>query len=158
MIPRRHSVTIKANAIQNRLVSTCWVYASWTPEGAAPQPPRKQFNALWDTGATASMVTKRVVEDLGLPAEGYSRVFHVGGEEANVPQYYVNLVLLTDVHFAGVNVFQGKLLGTDVLIGMDIINRGDFAVSNRDGATTFSFRIPSIESFDFVKEDGKYSR
>ena len=44
------------------------------------------------------------------------------------------------------------------LIGMDIINRGDFAVSNRDGATTFSFRIPSIESFDFVKEDGKYSR
>ena len=112
-----------------------------------------QYNAVWDTGATRSMITKRVVEDLGLPAAGYSKVFHVGGVDDNVPGYYVNLALLTEVHFARVNVLQGKLLDTDVLIGMDIINRGDFAVSNRDAATTFSFRIPSVESFDFVAED-----
>ena len=48
---------------------------------------------------------------------------------------------------------QGKLQGIDVLIGMDIINRGDFAVSNRNGATSFSFRIPSVEDFDFAAED-----
>lgn len=41
----------------------------------------------------------------------------------------------------------------EVIIGMDIINRGDFAVSNRNGATTFSFRIPSVESFDFAADD-----
>jgi hypothetical protein len=104
------------------------------------------------------MITRRVVEDLGLQAEGFTNLYHVQGEAENVPTYYVNLVLLSDVHFADVRVAEGKLLGNDVLIGMDIINRGDFAVSNRDGATTFSFRIPSIETFDFVKEDGKYSR
>lgn len=148
VIPRRYSFTIKASTIHNRLVSTCWVYESWTPEDGSPQPPRKQYNALWDTGATNSMVTKRVVEDLGLDPEGYSNVFHVGGAAEDVPHYFVNLVLLTEVHFPSVSVAEGILLGNDVLIGMDIINRGDFAVSNRNGATSFSFRIPSVEDFD----------
>ena len=38
----------------------------------------------------------------------------------------------------------------DVLIGMDIINLGDFAVSNVEGSTCFTFRMPSLEEFDFV--------
>ena len=36
---------------------------------------------------------------------------------------------------------------------MDIITRGDFAVTNRGGKTTFSFRIPSQADIDFVKDD-----
>lgn len=39
----------------------------------------------------------------------------------------------------------------DVLIGMDIITRGDFAISNFNGKTLFSFRSPSVASVDFVK-------
>ena len=35
---------------------------------------------------------------------------------------------------------------------MDIITRGDFAISNVNGETTFSFRLPSIRTIDFVKE------
>jgi len=38
---------------------------------------------------------------------------------------------------------------TDVLIGMDIISNSDFAVTNRDGKTTFSFAMPSISRIDF---------
>ena len=37
----------------------------------------------------------------------------------------------------------------DVVIGMDVICNGDFAVTNKDGNTTFSFRIPSEETIDF---------
>ena len=39
----------------------------------------------------------------------------------------------------------------DVLIGMDIINLGDFAVSNHNGKTTFSFRMPSVDEIIFTK-------
>ena len=42
------------------------------------------------------------------------------------------------------------MLGTDVLIGMDVINNGDFAVSNHGGVTKFSFRLPSQGHIDFV--------
>ena len=157
MKPERYSLTIKCNGIENRLVSRCSVYASWMPRDAKPQPPAQEFSALWDTGATNSMVTRRVVDALNLLPEGYTRVHHVGGLMAKAPQYFINLVALTALHFPNLLVVQGEFIGSDVIIGMDIINRGDFAVSNRDGATTFSFRIPSIERFDFVQDDNRHA-
>ena len=33
----------------------------------------------------------------------------------------------------------------EVVIGMDVITQGDFAFTNKDGHSTFSFRIPSQE-------------
>jgi len=36
--------------------------------------------------------------------------------------------------------------GTDVLIGMDIIMIGDFAISNGNGKTLFSFAIPPFKN------------
>lgn len=39
--------------------------------------------------------------------------------------------------------------GIDILIGMDIIKLGDFAISNYKGQTQFSFRIPSQEHVDY---------
>ena len=40
----------------------------------------------------------------------------------------------------------------DVLIGMDIICRGDFAVSNYNNKTAFTFRTPSEKKIDYVLE------
>lgn len=149
----RHSITVKSSGIRNRLVSKCWIYKAWTPDDNSPPPPRMQYDALWDTGAMQSLVTQRVVDDLGLNAESYTKVFHVGGAASNVPRYFINLVVLTDIHFPNLQVVHGRFPGTDVIIGMDIINRGDFAVSNRNDATSFSFRIPSVADFDFAAED-----
>ena len=153
MTPVRHSFTVKSIGIRNRLISKCFVYPLWTGAYGEPQPPWRQYSALWDTGATSSMVTKRVVDDLGLQPELYDRVLHVAGVEEMVPLFHINLVVLDGLHFPGVSVLQGMLFDCDVLIGMDIINRGDFAISNRNGATTFSFRIPSVEDFDFAAAD-----
>jgi hypothetical protein len=41
----------------------------------------------------------------------------------------------------------------ELIIGMDIITLGDFAISNKDNKTTVSFRIPPRdEPIDFLKE------
>ena len=40
----------------------------------------------------------------------------------------------------------------DVVIGMDVICKGDLAVTNKDGRTTFSFRIPSEVEIDFSEK------
>ena len=40
----------------------------------------------------------------------------------------------------------------DVVIGMDVICKGDLAVTNKDGRTTFSFRIPSEAEIDFLEK------
>lgn len=35
---------------------------------------------------------------------------------------------------------------------MDVITKGDFAISNYDGKTVFTFRIPSIAVTDYIQE------
>jgi len=63
----------------------------------------------------------------------------------------VSIFLPNHVVVPEVTVSECNLLGSDVLIGMDIIGNGDFAVTNLDGKTVFSFRLPSRERIDFVK-------
>ena len=127
----------------------CSVSAAWLPEKDASAPPLVEFEALWDTGATASVITKDVATELDLLSEGTSEVFHAQGSEY-VPNYFVNLGLPNGVQIVGVRVTQGVLKGCDVLIGMDIINLGDFAVTNRNGVTMLSFQMPSVNHIDFV--------
>ena len=43
-------------------------------------------------------------------------------------------------------------LGPQVLIGMDIITLGDFAITNQNHTTTFSFRMPSLHTIDYQRQ------
>jgi len=57
-----------------------------------------------------------------------------------------------DAKILNLLVVEGIPNSCDMLIGMDVINHGDFAISNFDGKTTFSFRIPSLAKIDFCKD------
>lgn len=81
-------------------------------------------------------------------------MFHAGGPgKAGV--YKINVLLPNNIEFPALKVLDGDLYGFDMLIGMDIISQGDFAVTHSDGKTTFTFRIPSIEKLDFVDSSPK---
>jgi hypothetical protein len=41
---------------------------------------------------------------------------------------------------------------------MDIIAMGDFAITNSDGRSCWTFRMPSVEEIDFVKEIREHNR
>ena len=114
-----------------------------------------EFCALWDTGATNSVISQDVVDACGLISTGIQKVHHAYGDEENVETFLVNIELPTAVEFPGLQVTKGKLTGADMLIGMDIINSGDFAVTHPDGKTKFSFRIPSQANIDFVAETNR---
>lgn len=107
--------------------------------------------ALWDTGATVTAVSMRIVKYLQLkPVRRSVNVVGVHGS-ARVHFYPVVIILPKDVR----RVWQMALgLDTgdnvDVIIGMDIIGTGDFSVS--DGKT-ISYRYPPLTSnpTDFVR-------
>ncbi len=61
------------------------------------------IKAIWDTGATRSAITNKIVRLLDL-----------------------------------------KPIGKAVVMGVDIIQKGDFAISNAEGKTTFSFCSPPL--------------
>ena len=113
----------------------------------------EEFVAIWDTGATHSVITQRVVDACALKPIGTTTVSHAQGVAEDVDIFLVNGGLPNGMRFPGLLVIQGVLRDADVLVGMDIINQGDFAVTNPGGRTKFSFRIPSIADIDFVAED-----
>ena len=124
------------------------------PGDAHPQPKASDFTAIWDTGATASVITQAVVDACGLQPTGMVQVRGVHGV-AQSETFLVNIYLPNLVVFPGLRVTRGELAGADILIGMDVINRGDFAVTNLGGRTMFSFRYPSLAHIDFVDEHNK---
>jgi predicted aspartyl protease len=108
------------------------------------------IQAIWDTGATNSMITQRVVDECGLVPFDAARVVGVHGENLS-EMYLVNVMLPSRAAFAGLSVTKGQLApGADMLIGMDIISLGDFAVTNFEERTVFSFRTPSEGHIDFA--------
>ena len=149
------SFTYRFSNIQNRLITPCGVYPAFPQDHYDEVSGQTRYRALWDTGANISVITQRVVDDLGIPVEGYIPVGQVDGEFL-AQVYSVALYLPNAVTIPALQVVKAALTGTDVLIGMDIINLGDFAVSNRNGKTMFSFRMPSVIDFDFAAETQGY--
>ena len=156
-MPSPKAFTLKSTiGLLNALVTKVDVAIAFDPLTTNPHPQTIEYKGLWDTGATGTVVTKKVVDDLGLKQVGIVKVFHADGECLQ-PVYLVNVMLPHKVGFQYIRVTEGKLNGFDVLIGMDIISQGDFVITNSNKNTTFSFRTPSCECIDFVEETNKAS-
>lgn len=129
-------------------------------EASTQEVKLAEYLAIWDTGATHSAITKKVVEDIGLIPTGMRETRHANGKSLN-NTYLVNITLPHGVMVGQVRVTEVQLIPDDsvsddkqpqLLIGMDIIGMGDFAVTNTRGKTTMSFRTPSAREIDFVPE------
>lgn len=119
--------------------------------------PHLQVNAIWDTGATASVITQHVADKLGLIPSGQEYVNGVNGRRlAN--SYMVSFTLPNRVVIPIVKVTSSLLLGNNInaLIGMDIISQGDFAITHKDGNTSFSFTCPPSAHIDFINLADSY--
>lgn len=112
----------------------------------------KEYSAIWDTGATNTVITQKVVNDFGLKPIGVTQLSTAGGTK-DAPLYLVAIFPPNWFYVSELVVTEATVTGdAEILIGMDIINRGDFAVTNKDGKTVFSFRLPSVERIDFTKQ------
>lgn len=113
---------------------------------------KNQYTAIWDTGATGTVITQEVVNNLGLLPTGMSMV-HTANGLTSQNTYIIDIALNQDIILKDVTVtcaaaFSG---GCNVLIGMDIIAQGDFSITNKGGNTCMSFRVPSMHEIDFCK-------
>ena len=72
--------------------------------------------------------------------------------------YLINLFLPNNAALKALRVSEGSIAGADMLIGMDVIGMGDFAITNCNGFTWWTFRIPSIEGIDFVEEINDHNK
>ena len=146
--------TVEYSGTASSLQTQCGVCPGVAIEALAAgekHPEVKTVEAIWDTGAEVSSISTRVASEMGLVSLGKAHNSTAAGF-VEVDVFAVNILLPNGVNFAMVPVTGNDLGDVDMLIGMDIISKGDFSVTNVDGKTTFSFRIPSMERIDYVKE------
>lgn len=142
------AITHKANGIVDKIV---------TPVTVKNALAERQINTngLWDTGAQNSAITSKAAKQLGLTAIKKANIRGVHGvQEVNV--YYIEIVLNNpDITLKCLATECNELSNdgsVDLLLGMNVISRGDFSISNFGGNTTMTFRVPSLEDKDFVAE------
>jgi hypothetical protein len=139
------ALTVKANGgILRVLVSKVNVFASGLSEHAT-------INAIWDTGASGSAISKNVAQHLGLIPTGMAQVNTAAGSVIQ-RTYTIDIGLPNNVLIQSITATEIDALtgGCDALIGMDIITLGDFSITNHKGNTCMSFRIPSSHEIDYV--------
>lgn len=109
--------------------------------------------AMWDTGANCTCISQKIVRELNLKSIGREDIHTPSGVDIQ-SKYLVDLFLPNNVRITNLTVFDSDIdnQGIDILIGMDVITKGDFAVSNYDGKTVFTFRIPSVAVTDYIQE------
>ncbi len=119
--------------------------------GQTPNPIKAK--AVWDTGATNTCINTRIVKALNLFPISKTKISSVNSEEI-VNVYLVDIYLPNKVIIQNVRVSEPSGLNScDVLIGMDIIIIGDFSITNADGKTWFSFRMPPAKKhIDYITE------
>lgn len=108
-------------------------------------------HSVWDTGAMTTCVSNKVVQVLGLESKYEVPIDTPSGRsKANV--YEINIILPNDIHLENMIVYETAIgeQGFDLLIGMDVISKGDFCVSGANGVISFSFRYPAQGITDYT--------
>lgn len=154
------SFTIIYQGIARSLISDIAISLPTREKDIIESCHKHDCKAIWDTGATNSAITERVAHALKLQPSGQTRVNTASGPTIQ-NTYEVNIFLPNTVYSSFITVTECKDLtkdendGIDVLIGMDIICRGDFSITNFEGKTTLSFRMPSSHKIDYVEEHNR---
>lgn len=102
--------------------------------------------AVWDTGAMKTVITPGVVKALSLSPVDSIIVNGIN----NVTQAAIVIIsVLLPNHIKADNIYAAVCdmrQGIDLLIGMDIIKKGDLVIANGNETTLFSFALPPFQN------------
>lgn len=155
-MPEIKSFTFSAEGTMRELPCDVSVLAA---DITNPEEGKKavEVRGIWDTGASGSAITAEIAGSLGLKPVSMVDVHTAGGiKPSNV--YIVDLLLPNGIMIENVEVTEADMTTQGVLIGMDVITLGDFALTNLGGKTRFTFSIPSTRVIDFVQEGQEMKR
>lgn len=98
--------------------------------------------ALWDTGATTSGLSQDLIKRIGLFPIKRGIVSNGASGEFSTDVYRISISINDFWSCGGIQAIRYDLDDCDLIIGMDVISQGDFAVKNVNGKTVMTFRYP----------------
>ncbi|MCY4115490.1 MAG: hypothetical protein OXF55_01210 [Caldilineaceae bacterium] len=100
-----------------------------------------EFLAVWDSGANVCAISHEVIDKCGLTPVGQMKVL-LDGKIQHRPKYLISLSLAHGVEFCEVVAGDREDGDIKVLIGMNVIDQGDFLVLGKEAKAIF--RYPSV--------------
>ena len=143
----KNAFTQKCPKFVGAIISDCY---SLQLDKDRPHPVYETCKAIWDTGAHMSVISMDLARKLGLKPMGYAKMLHANGDSL-VNTTFVNILLPNKIEIQMLQVMESNLQDADMLIGMDVINLCDFAITHTEDKTLFSFDIPSNHQTDYTK-------
>jgi len=128
----------------NKLITSAGILPILTLDNTVNSAP-SNVKALWDTGATLTCLKPALFKRLKLRLFETTRQTPIAGIGGNVAAdlTFVDIFLAYNLVITCCPVYIADFPGNaELLIGMDIIGMGDFAVCNAEGKTSFSFVMP----------------
>ena len=98
-------------------------------------------SALWDTGASVTLVSERVAAELGLVKTGTTLVSGFDGVRKRANTYRIDLRFSDDMRLDFVEAVETPSPFFDMLIGMDVICQGNFHLDNKSELPCVSFEL-----------------
>ena len=135
----------KFSGIQKRIITPVNIYNTLCD--------KQKFsleNALWDTGATISAITPKLVKELNFIPAGTMAISGITG--ALDVEFILAAIQLPDGIFRqnikmAVCDFSQNI---NIILGMDIITLGDFELFHGNNCTVFSFVSPPSSKIKFI--------
>ena len=110
--------------------------------------------AIWDTGSTYSSVTQRVIDELGLESFSPCITNGVGGAVTGMTRIILtfpgNSRFCTWVEMSEVIQLANR---ADVLLGLDVISRGDLHLTHERDGLWFEFVFDPSSFIDTQNDD-----
>jgi hypothetical protein len=110
-------------------------------------PINENFIATWDTGATISCIKEEIAVSHNLPICGQRECRGVNSIKT-VNTYLSSLVLPNNFAINEIELAScDNSLAVDMLIGMDIISKGELLINTCNNMTIYSFQMPAPTAF-----------
>ena len=149
------------NCLTNKLSSTVCILPLASFDKDIRNIP-VELKVLWDTGASLTFIKPRIRDKLKLcmfKTDASAEIAGLGG--IFKADFSIASIILTEnlkIDYCPVHVLDYPV-NYDMVIGMNIINMGDFMVNNTDNKTSFSFVAPPLpERFSLIERAEIYNK
>lgn len=124
-----------------RVSTACTIDATGYEKSDGHPSTWKCDRADWDTGATVTVISERLVAELGLLPIGRTKISGYNGRPKVTNEYRIDLLFPNEIRVPFVKVVEAPLVTMDLLVGMNVINQGHLDIDFSNGKREFSFEI-----------------
>lgn len=130
-----HSYKFTLKGALDKIITPVILDASDYDTSSSAEGTVENVNALWDTGATVSVLSTDMVRRLGLVPQDVVWVRSYNGTPVKTNVYRVDIVMNDEIRLDFIEAIEASLPSSDMLLGMNVIGMGDLHIVHPDYKT-----------------------